>query len=316
MSLAVILLLALTRAEIIERMRAPVVTQAGGLVQVFANCPADMRREYQSPIARFAADTVETMYRAYHMRPRTFRKPGIIVHVGESRTNVTESLVVRVMTNDTRIVTRLYVRAPGHVHLGALRYEIIRGFHRSVKGGEISMNEAARLYRGADPTLRVTDMRNDLTNWKLRGQTAGGGTVGEADDEAHIALMKRIIEPGVASTFDILVFDSRLMLYAPYFDQPFANGSTALSFREAACRVADEPRLRALAYTKTTDIIALGAGRSPALRLAALHYAKFLAALAEGDAETPALLALLDEADIKLNIAYEEARLREEGKKQ
>ena len=47
MTLCLIALLALTRAEIIERMRAPVVTQADGMVQVFADCPEDMRRELE-----------------------------------------------------------------------------------------------------------------------------------------------------------------------------------------------------------------------------------------------------------------------------
>ena len=39
-------LLALTRAEILERFKAPVVTQSDGLVKVYANCPEDMRREF------------------------------------------------------------------------------------------------------------------------------------------------------------------------------------------------------------------------------------------------------------------------------
>ena len=62
-------LLALTRAEIIERFKAPVVTQADGLVRVFADCPEDMRREFQSPIARFAADTVQTLYQGLAKKP-------------------------------------------------------------------------------------------------------------------------------------------------------------------------------------------------------------------------------------------------------
>ena len=53
--------MALTRAEILERFRAPVVTQADGLVKVYADCPDDMRREYQGPIGSFAAETVKTL---------------------------------------------------------------------------------------------------------------------------------------------------------------------------------------------------------------------------------------------------------------
>ena len=47
MTFAALLLLALTRAEIVQRMRAPVITQSEGLVRVYADCPEDVRREFQ-----------------------------------------------------------------------------------------------------------------------------------------------------------------------------------------------------------------------------------------------------------------------------
>ena len=99
---ASILLLALTRAEIIERMRAPVVTQADGLVQVFASCPEDMRREYQMPIASFASDTVKALYSSLAMRPERFSKSQIVIHVGSVRTNLAE-VVSAVNGRRTRI---------------------------------------------------------------------------------------------------------------------------------------------------------------------------------------------------------------------
>ena len=60
--LSTVLVMALTRAEILERFRAPVVTQADGLVKVYADCPEDLRRDYQGPIGSFAAETVKTLY--------------------------------------------------------------------------------------------------------------------------------------------------------------------------------------------------------------------------------------------------------------
>ena len=39
---AAIFAAALTRAEIIERFKAPVATRVDGLVEVFADCPTDM----------------------------------------------------------------------------------------------------------------------------------------------------------------------------------------------------------------------------------------------------------------------------------
>ena len=85
--IASILILALTRAEIIERFRTPPVTQLDGLVQVFADCPADMRREYQSPVASFVSDVCETLYRTYMIKPQRFNEPGIVVHIGGMETS-------------------------------------------------------------------------------------------------------------------------------------------------------------------------------------------------------------------------------------
>ena len=48
MLFAVIAMLALTRAELVARMKAPVLTMSEGLVQVYADCPEDMRIEYQT----------------------------------------------------------------------------------------------------------------------------------------------------------------------------------------------------------------------------------------------------------------------------
>ena len=59
-----ILLLALTRAEVLERFKAAPITKVDGLVRVVADCPADMRREFQEPVASFVADVCRTLYRA------------------------------------------------------------------------------------------------------------------------------------------------------------------------------------------------------------------------------------------------------------
>ena len=53
--IATILLAALTKAEIIDRFRAAPVTQLDGLVQVYGDCPADMRRDFQLPVASFTS---------------------------------------------------------------------------------------------------------------------------------------------------------------------------------------------------------------------------------------------------------------------
>ena len=48
------LVLALTRAEIIDRFRAPPLTKVGGLVQAVGECPSDMREEFLAPVAEIA----------------------------------------------------------------------------------------------------------------------------------------------------------------------------------------------------------------------------------------------------------------------
>ena len=89
---ASILVLALTRAEIIDRFRAAPVTQLDGLVQVYGDCPADMRREFQLPIASFVSGICRKLYAADNRRPVKFGEPGIIVRIGDVRTNIAEHL--------------------------------------------------------------------------------------------------------------------------------------------------------------------------------------------------------------------------------
>lgn len=304
--LASVLLLALTRAEIVARMRAPVITRSEGLVRVYANCPEDMREEFQSPVSRFAADTVTTMYHALKMRPVRFSRPGIILHLGDVRTNVVEALRVAVATNDAQVVTRIYVKSPGHVHLGALRYEIIRAFYRSVKGGEISMDEALRLYRGSDPRLRVIDERQRLQDWLLKGRHVPGPGA-EADDEEHLKLMRRVIDPGHASRLDVIIFASRLYLYPPAFDMPFLGRYRLLGFRDAIRHAKKDPRIRLAACAKAPEIAAFGGGRSEPMRRAAKLYSDFLLLLAQGQKTEAELSEILGQADIELNMAFEQA---------
>ena len=62
--IATILLAALTKAEIIDRFRAAPVTQLDGLVQVYGDCPADMRRDFQLPVASFTSGICRKLYAA------------------------------------------------------------------------------------------------------------------------------------------------------------------------------------------------------------------------------------------------------------
>ncbi len=295
---ASVLMLALTRAEIIERMRAPVITQADGMIKVYASCPEDMRREFQSPVARFAADTVSTLWSGIAKRPERYRKPAIIVYVGDIRTNNAE-VVVRADTNSVPQVTRLYLKAPGFADLSRFRMELVKAFYRTVEKRELSDDAAIDAYRAADPRLRIADERMKFEDWFVRGK---------GDYEEGLRMMRRIIEPGFASQRDVLIFASRLYLYPPEYDLKFLNRYHQLSFREALALSDQDPTIRLMAALKVQTLPVFGGGRGDELSAAMYGYMNFLNELAKGDMERDELRSLLDEADLKLNLALEKAR--------
>ena len=296
--LSTVLVMALTRAEILERFRAPVVTQADGLVQVYADCPEDLRREYQSPIASFAAETVKTLYQGQAKKPVSFARAGILIHIGDVRTNVTE-VTAQAFTNGNRVATRIRVKAPGYADLYRLRLEIVRAFFRSTEKREVTEAEAVAAYRKGDPVLRVFDERMKLEDW-----LAGRGT---RDEEEGIRLMRRVFEPGKSSPRDILIFASRLYLYPPQYDIRFLGRFDRFSFREAVRFGRKDPIVRLEAYRKALELPVLGGGRSPELTAAANAYQAFLFELAKGEKEEKELKKFLDAADEQLNVAYEKS---------
>jgi len=302
LALSAIAVLALSRAEILERMKAPVITRVNGLVQVYADCPADMRREYQSGVAAFAADTVRRLYSARRLKEERFAKAGIIVHVGDGRTNRTD-----VVSRVEGARTRIYLPCPGFSDIDAFRREIVKAFHLAVLGEKLGDAEADESYRRSDPRFHITEERDKIERW-----LAGG----PGDDEEHLKLMRRIIEPGTASRRDVLTFASRLYLYPLYYDAPFLGRIGTLPFRDAVAVAKKDPRVRLAAYLKSRDMIILGGGRGDAMTSASQGYARFLAELAKGDLGDRELLDILDGADEKLNLALEEARLNEEGRHQ
>ena len=299
LTLTTVLCLALTRAEIIERFKAPVITQADGLVQVYADCPEDMRREFQGPVAGFASETVSTLYQGLAKRPVRFQKPEILIHVGDVRTNLTE-VTVRISTNESRIVSRIRVKSPGYADLRRLRLEIVKAFYRSVEKRELSDPEAETAYRHAHPELRILDERMKLEDW-----LAGRGT---KDDEEGLRLMRKIFKPGESSSRDVLTFASRLYLYPPQYDLRFLGKFDRLSFSEALRFGRIDPSVRLMAYGKALELPVLGGGRSSELTAAANAYRIFLLELAAGEKDEKALTALLDDADEKLNVAFEKAK--------
>lgn len=299
-SLALALALAISRAEIVERFKAPAVTQADGLVKVYANCPEDMRREFQAPVARFAAETAAALYGALAIKPVHCDRPGIVLRLGDVRTNVAE-VVARAVTNEGAVVTYISLPAPGFADLYRLKLELAKAFYRRIKGEELSDEQAIRVCRQADPRLRVEDARAELEDW-LAGR-------GQIDDEDGIRLLRKVFEPGVASPRDVLIFASHLYFYPPQRDVRLLGRFESLSFREALKFGRIDKLLRALAYVKAREVTILGGGRGAELTAAAEAYRVFLLAFARA-ADAEALADLLEDAEVKLNVAFEKAMTR------
>ena len=303
MILATLLLVALTRAEIVQRMRAPVITQAEGLVKVYADCPEDVRLEFQHPVARFASETAAAMYRGLLMKPVRMTSPGIIVHIGDVRTNDTR-VVSKVSQSDGRTVTRIYLKNPATADLVRFRVEVVKAVMRSVKGEELSDDDAVAAYRSTDPRARIADSRDRLDRW-LAGKPGADGR--HEDDEEMIRLMRKIIEPGHASRRDVLTFASRLFLYPRTLDEKFAGRYDSLSFRDAVRLAKADPRVRLMALFKANEMPVLGGGRGDDMTIAAERYAAFLRELAKGSLSEEDLFRMLDAADAALSAALEKA---------
>ena len=293
--LAAILLLALTRAEIIDRFKAAPVTQLDGLVQVFGDCPADMRREFQLPIASFVSDICRKLYAADGKRPARFAEPGIIVRIGDVRTNVADVVARRFEREGGVKFTRIYIPSPGGADLDRLRVEVVRAFCRSVEGMDIDAAEANRRYRASDPVLKAEDIQSDIAAWRWFGRYSAGRT-----DDDYLKLMRGVHLPGVATRDDVLTFASRLYLYPTYYGKPFCGLYSSCPFREAIDLAKRDPDVRLAAFAKIQSLALFGQGRGDAMNEAVRAYMLFLAELARQKLSEGEMVSLLDEADKKL----------------
>lgn len=299
----------LSRAELVERMRTPPMTRSHGLVQVFANCPADMRDEFHSPVARFVSKTCDSLYASTTNTPTQFSSAGIMVFIGDGRTNDASVVSRAYSRKDGTFYTRIYLPSPEYSDLEKFRIEIARAFILAVEKREISADKAVALLRDLDPKKRVDNKYDEIEKW-LRGEPV------ESDDEEVLKLMRSVLQPGVARQSDVLRFASRLYLHAPLFNFPLAGKYHTCSFRQAVDLVKVDMTVRYLAYKKAPLLIAYGGGRSKELADAAQAYYNFLFELGRAKKDREELLDMLEAAEIKLNIALEEARKFEEGIKQ
>jgi len=300
-TLAAIALFALTRAEIIDRFRAAPVTQLDGLVQVYGDCPADMRRDYQLPVASFASDVCRKLYAAERKKPAKFREAGIVVRIGDVRTNVAD-VVVRPATRDGGAkFTRIYLPSPSGADIGKFRREVVRAFYRAVDGVDLDDAGVTRKLREADPVTRVEDIQSEVAAWRERGEYAAGRT-----DDDYLKMLRGVHLPGAATKADVLTFASRLYLYPSAFCDPFCGRWACCSFRDAIALAGEDPAVRYAACLKIQPLLLFGAGHGERMNAAVAAYAKFLTELGRFKVPREELERMLDDADAKLKGVLEE----------
>lgn len=299
--LASILLFALTRAEMIDRLAATPTVVTDGLVKVVPDCPSDMRKEYQQPISRFANDTMEFLYQGRAVQRKRFSSPGIIIYIGDERLSNTN--VVSMVKEGS---TRIYLPAPGFADINKFKLELVKGFALALEETSLDDEGAIKYYRFADPILRVIDERESLEKW-LEGDN-------EIDDEEGLKLLRKVVEPGKASVRDFKVFASRLYLYPMNYSAPFLGKYSSLSFADAIMKARTDPAVRLAAYKKSVEVIVYGGGKGEKLQAASEAYSKFLSAFAAGQTSRNQLVKLLSEANTLLHLAREEINEKDDNR--
>jgi len=289
---------ALTRAEVIERFRAVPVVKLEGLVKVITDCPADMRREYQLPVAGYAADVCRSLYSAEMLKPRSFAEPGIVIGIGDVRTNVT-NVVSRVHTrrNGTSY-TQIYLPAPGHADRRALTLATARAYFLAVHGQTVDDAHAWHALMASNPELRAAESCGRLADWSERGVYADG-----MDDEDYLKLARKVMLPGRLTAYELNAFASRLYLYPLSYDVPFCGRYHSLDFETAVRLRKRDPCIRFTAFVKARQVLIFGSGRGEGLQTAADAYAEFLTELGRDEKTDGELLALLANAENALKRA-------------
>lgn len=293
--LASILLLALTRAELVDRLRAAPMTKCDGLVRVYGDCPADMRREFMGSVAGAAADVCRSLASAQSLKLSRFSEPGIVIHIGDIRTNVTNVVMRSSTRSNGDRYARIYLPAPGAADLRSFQLSVIRAFYLAVKNEVIDDATAYAALVAANPDLRVAEERAELADWRERGSYAPGKS-----DEDYLQLQRKVLKPGVAAQDDVLTFASRLRLYPMAYALPFCGKYDSCTFAEAILHAKTDPSVRLAAFVKSRQVAIFGGGRGEELASVAEAYSSFLMELARFKKTEIELARLLSEADEKL----------------
>ncbi len=170
--------------------------------------------------------------------------------------------------------------------------------------------------RRALPEMLAAPGEENVWDARALAQRLTGETEADAQDrvsdERLVRLSRSVMTPGKASLRDVTLFASHLRLYAGLFSDTFVNGSSACSFREAIELSSVDVTVRLSAYRRLNTLSIWAVGRGDDIEAANFAYLEFLRALVRGEGAAR-LDGLLDEAEAKLETAYENSRKNGNG---
>jgi len=133
-----------------------------------------------------------------------------------------------------------------------------------------------------------------------------------ASDERLVRLTNSVLSPGRASSWDLTVFASRLLLYPQFFDKMYGDDRTFCTFDEAIDKESVSPELRRAAFRRAREVPLYAIGRGDELAAAAFAYRDFLLAFAQGKERAGQLRPLLAAARSAWRKATEKVNFDEE----
>jgi hypothetical protein len=293
-----ILALALSRSDLIDRMKAHDEVRFHGSVNVVASCPQEMRKTYHKPVANFAAGVYQRLAVYHNHRLSHANSPYVTVYIGDGTTNDTRVVAINKTLKSGARETIMYLCAPQYSDMDKFLAEVVKSFYWAIDGEKIDDETALRRFRAVDPLMRAEDEMMSIRAWKNGIYEKG------ADDEEYLERVRSVSLPGKAFPDEVLLFASRLRLYPLRHDEPFLGVHDSCNFKEAITLAKKDVRIRFIAHKKMVEILAYGGGRGESLSEAASLYAKFLNELTRGNMADAELLSMLELADRALEKAF------------
>lgn len=286
----------LSRADWIERLKAPSIIKNDGLIEVSGFCSAEVRGEFQLPVAANASQICEELYSELKIKPIKYKKSRIFITLGDECSTNSEVKVSYSTRDGEAIYTKIRLPSPRHTDIGLFRREVSRAFFTAVHGKKISDAELDAFLRQASPILRLDDDYRALEEWSTKGIYRKGWT-----DEDYLKLLRKVKKPGSYRKEDALVFSARLYLYPQQFSEPFCGKYLSCTFKDAIKYAKIDENVRRAAYTKSSELLVFGSGRGDKFAAMAKCYSQFLLALASGKVSESVLEEILKIAEGQLN---------------